>query len=86
MHGRAFYGTLPPIANGMFEPFTYPPISAVLMAPFALVSNTVAGVLMTAVSLSLLICVLALFLRATRLAAGPGSWKIAVAMLPLAVL
>jgi alpha-1,2-mannosyltransferase len=86
MHGRALYGTLPPIANGMLEPFTYPPISAVLMTPFALVSNTVAGVLMTAVSLSLLICVLALFLRAAKLATGPGSWKIAVAVLPLAVL
>jgi alpha-1,2-mannosyltransferase len=86
MHGRALYGTLPPIANGMLEPFTYPPISAVLMTPFALVSNTVAGVLMTLVSLSLLICVLALFLRATKLATGPGSWKLAVAVLPLAVL
>ncbi|MBR7828220.1 DUF2029 domain-containing protein [Actinospica sp. MGRD01-02] len=86
MHGRALYGPLPPIANGMREPFTYPPISAVVMAPLALVSNTVAGVLMTAVSLSLLLCVLALFLRAAKLATGRGSWKLAVAALPFAVL
>lgn len=86
MHGRALYGPLPPIANGMLEPFTYPPIAAVVMAPLALVSNTVAGVLMTAISLSLLVCVLALFLRATRSASGRRSWKLAVALLPFAVL
>ena len=86
MHGRALYGPLPPIANGMLEPFTYPPISAVVMAPLAMVSDTAAGILMTAVSLGLLVCVLVLFLRATRLAAGRGSWKLACAMLPLAVL
>jgi alpha-1,2-mannosyltransferase len=86
MDGRPLYKQLPPIADGLHEPFTYPPISAVVMAPLALVSNTVAGILMTAVSLTLLVCVLALFLRATKLAAGPGSWKIACAMLPLSVL
>jgi alpha-1,2-mannosyltransferase len=86
MHGRALYGPLPPIANGLFEPFTYPPISAVAMAPLAMVSDTAAGILMTAVSLALLVSVLVLFLRATKLAAGPGSWKLACAMLPLAVL
>lgn len=86
MHGRALYGLLPPIANGMLEPFTYPPISAVVMAPLALVSNTVAGVLMTAVSLGLLVSVLALFLQATRLATERRSWKLAIAALPLAVL
>ena len=86
MHGRALYGPLPPIANGLYEPFTYPPISAVVMAPLALISTTAAGVIMTAISLALLISVLALFLRATKLAAGRGSWKLAIAMLPLAVL
>lgn len=86
MHGRALYGKLPPITNGMFEPFTYPPISAVVMAPLALVSTTTAGVLMTAVSLGLLLCVVVLFLRATKLADGPGAWKLASALLPLAVL
>ncbi len=86
IHGRSLYAPLPPIANGMVEPFTYPPISAVAMAPLALVSDTIAGVLMTVVSLALLVCVLALFLRATRLATGPGSWKLAVAALPLAAL
>jgi alpha-1,2-mannosyltransferase len=86
IHGRALYGPLPPIANGMLEPFTYPPISAVVMAPLALVSNTAAGVLMTTVSLGLLICVLALFLRTTMLATGRGAWKLAIALLPFAVL
>jgi alpha-1,2-mannosyltransferase len=86
MHGRALYAPLPPIANGMIEPFTYPPISAVAMAPLALVSDTVAGVLMTVISLALLVCVVALFLRATRLATGPGAWKLALATLPLAAL
>jgi alpha-1,2-mannosyltransferase len=86
MHGRALYGPLPPIANGLLEPFTYPPISAVVMAPLAMVSDTAAGILMTAVSLGLLLAVLVLFLRATKLAGGRGAWKLACAMLPLAVL
>ncbi|HTJ67706.1 MAG TPA: glycosyltransferase 87 family protein [Actinospica sp.] len=86
MHGRALYGDLPPISDGLNEPFTYPPISAVVMAPLALMSTTAAGVVMTAVSLSLFISVLALFLRASKLATGRGSWKLAAAMLPLAVL
>ena len=86
MHGRALYGPLPPIANGLYEPFTYPPISAVVMAPLAVISSTTAGITMTAISLILLISVLALFLRATRLATGRGSWKLAMAALPLAVL
>jgi alpha-1,2-mannosyltransferase len=86
MHGQALYGKLPPISNGMLEPFTYPPISAVVMAPLALVSTTAAGIMMTAVSVALLLCVLVLFLRATKLADGPGAWKLASALLPLAVL
>ena len=86
MHGRALYGPLPPISDGLYEPFTYPPISAVVMSPLALISNTAAGIIMTAVSLGLLISVLALFLRATKLAVGRRSWKLAMAMLPLAVL
>ena len=86
MHGRALYGPLPPISDGLYEPFTYPPISAVLMAPLALIPSTAAGVVMTFVSLGLLISVLALFLRATKLAAGRRAWKLAMAMLPLAVL
>jgi alpha-1,2-mannosyltransferase len=86
MRGDALYGTLPPIANGLLEPFTYPPISAVAMAPLALMSSTAAGIMMTAVSLALLLCVLVLFLRATKLAAGPGAWRLASAMLPVAVL
>lgn len=86
MHGRALYGPLPPISDGLYEPFTYPPISAVVMSPLALISNTAAGIVMTAVSLGLFISVLALFLRATKLAVGRRSWKLAMAMLPLAVL
>lgn len=86
MQGRALYGVLPPISNGLLEPFTYPPISAVVMAPLALVSTTTAGVLMTLISVALLLCVLVLFLRATKLVEGPGAWKFASALLPLAVL
>ena len=86
MHGHALYGPLPPIANGLYEPFTYPPISAVVMAPLAIMSSTAAGTTMTAISLFLLISVLALFLRATKLATWRGSWKLAMATLPLAVL
>lgn len=80
------YGRLPKTQGGLPEPFTYPPISAIAMSPLAVISSTLAGVLMTAVSLALLVGVLALFFRATKLATGPGAWRLAMALLPLAVL
>lgn len=80
------YGRLPRTQGGLPEPFTYPPISAIVMAPLAIISSTLAGVLMTAASLALLVCVLALFFRSTKLAAGRGSWRLATTLLPLAVL
>ncbi|WP_157436566.1 glycosyltransferase 87 family protein [Actinospica robiniae] len=80
------YGRLPETQGGLPEPFTYPPISAIVMSPLAVVSSTLAGVLMTGVSLALLVCVLALFFRATKLAAGRGTWRLAMTLLPLAVL
>jgi alpha-1,2-mannosyltransferase len=86
LNNHDLYGRLPDTQGGLPEPFTYPPISAIAMSPLALVSSTLAGVLMTGVSLALLVCVLALFFRATKLAAGPGSWRLAMTLLPLAVL
>jgi alpha-1,2-mannosyltransferase len=86
LENHNLYGPLPYTQGGLPEPFTYPPISAVVMSPLAVVSSTLAGVLMTGISLALLVCVLALFFRATKLAEGPGSWRMAAMLLPLAVL
>ena len=86
LHNHPLYGTLPDTQGGLPEPFTYPPISAVVMSPLAVISSTLAGILMTAISLALLVCVLALFFRATKLAGGRASWRLAATLLPVAVL
>jgi alpha-1,2-mannosyltransferase len=84
--GQNVYGKLPPTHNGLDLGFTYPPISAVLMAPLSIVSSRMAGILITAVTLGLLIAVMALFLRTAGLAEPGRSVRPAVLLLPAAVL
>jgi alpha-1,2-mannosyltransferase len=80
------YGQLPLTQNGLNLGFTYPPVSAVVMSPLALVSSRVAGILITAGTLALLVAVTALFLRTAGLADTRRSWRLATAFLPVAVL
>jgi alpha-1,2-mannosyltransferase len=84
--GHNLYGPLPPTRNGLNLGFTYPPISAVAMAPLAVVPARLAGILMTGVTLGLMMAVVALFLRTAGLAGRGRSWKLAALLLPLAVL
>ncbi len=63
LRGASLYGRLPPTPAGLRLPFTYPPIAAVLLAPLALVPVTVAGTVLTLVTIALAAAVLRLFLR-----------------------
>ncbi|MGH3415086.1 MAG: glycosyltransferase 87 family protein [Actinocrinis sp.] len=83
--GKDLYGQLPLTSNGLNLGFTYPPISAVVMSPLAEVSSRLAGILMTAITLGLLVSVIALFLRTAGLAGRRRSWRLAMLLLPVAV-
>ena len=52
LRGASLYGRLPPTPAGLRLPFTYPPIAAVLLAPLALVPATVAGTVLTLVTIA----------------------------------
>jgi alpha-1,2-mannosyltransferase len=84
--GQNLYGQLPPTRNGLDLGFTYPPISAVIMSPLAVVPARLAGILVTALTLGLLMAVVALFLRTAGVADRRGSWRLAALLLPVAVL
>ena len=86
LSGHNLYGQLPPTRNGLALGFTYPPISAVLMTPLAVVPARLAGILITALTLGLMMAVVALFLRTAGLADRPRSWRLAALLLPVAVL
>jgi alpha-1,2-mannosyltransferase len=86
LHGQNLYGQLPATGNGLDLGFTYPPISAVVMTPLAVVPARLAGILITALTLGLLMAVVALFLRTAGLADRRRSWRLAALLLPLAVL
>jgi alpha-1,2-mannosyltransferase len=61
--GGDLYGVLPPTSIGHL-PFTYPPVAAVLFAPFALVPAAVANVGVTLLSVAALVLVMVMVLRA----------------------
>ena len=86
LDGRDLYGRLPNTTNGLDLLFTYPPISAIVMAPLAVVTSRMAGILITAVTLTLMMAVTALFLRTAGLADTRRSWRLAALLLPAAAL
>jgi alpha-1,2-mannosyltransferase len=87
LSGKEVYGQLPSVQNGLDLGFTYPPISAVVMVPLAVVPARIAGVIMTALTIGLLLAVLALFLRTAGLVPDRrAGWRWAAALSPLAVL
>jgi alpha-1,2-mannosyltransferase len=64
LHGAALYGRLPATSDGTRGlPFSYPPISAVLLAPLSVIPLAVAETVMTIIGVALLAVVLRLFLR-----------------------
>jgi alpha-1,2-mannosyltransferase len=86
LHGRQLYGPLPPTRNGLDLGFTYPPISAIVMTPLAVIPSRLAAIVMTAITLGLLVAVVALFLRVASLTDRIRGRRFAALLLPLAVL
>jgi len=86
LDNKDLYGQLPLTRNGLNLGFTYPPISAIVMSPLAMVPARLAGVLISAITLGLLMSVIALFLRTAGLAQGARSWRLAALLLPVAAL
>ena len=80
LRGGSLYGRLPPTPAGPKLPFTYPPIAAVLLAPLALVPATVAGTVLTLVTIALAAAVLRLFLRRLALNAAAAGWLLPAAL------
>src|SRR5689334_13684805 len=83
LNGGELYGELPATAVGLGLPFTYPPISAVLLAPATLVPLPVAGVVLTVLTVGSLLVVIAQ-VAGTLWPAWPR-WLLAGALLPLAM-
>src|ERR1700733_4928535 len=80
LRGGSLYGRLPPTPAGLRLPFTYPPIAAVLLAPLALVPATVAGTVLTLVTIVLAAAVLRLFLRRLSLSPAAAGWLLPAAL------
>lgn len=81
LDGGRLYGALPELRTGGHLPFTYPPISAVLLTPFALVPFEVASAAMVVLTVALLALVLVVVLRSLDL----PPWPAAVAALAVAL-
>ena len=84
LHGGNLYGPLPPTLAGLRLPFSYPPIAAVLLAPFALLPMTAASTVLSLVTIALTAVVLRMFLAAAR--PGSASLRTVGWLLPAALL
>ncbi|GAB3458132.1 glycosyltransferase 87 family protein [Actinophytocola sediminis] len=81
LDGGPLYGVLPELRGGRHLPFTYPPISSVLLAPLALVSFEVASAAITLLTVGALVVVLVTVLRSLDV----PPWPVAVALLAVAL-
>lgn len=85
LHGVGLYGPLPATAIGVRLPFSYPPISAVLLSPLSLVPMAVASAALTLISIALLAVVLHVFMRSLSAAHVKSRWHVRW-LLPVALL
>ena len=77
LSGRDLYGQLPATQVGARLPFTYPPVAAFLLSPFALLPMNVAATVLTLGTLALLPVVLRVFLCRLGDPADPSVWLLA---------
>jgi alpha-1,2-mannosyltransferase len=82
LRGVDLYGRLPATQAGVRLPFTYPPVAAFLLSPFALVPMTVAATVLTLGTITLLVVVLRLFLRRIAGPAAGSPWALAWLLIP----
>jgi alpha-1,2-mannosyltransferase len=80
------YGRLPATEVGTRLPFTYPPVAALLLSPFALVPMAVAATVLTLGTIALLAVVLRVFLRRLGGPAAGSPWTLAWLLLPALLL
>lgn len=87
MEGRPLYadGAMFHTQAGLDLPFTYPPLSAIVFAPLALVSLPVASVAITATTLLLLVVSTWIVLSRLEVGASAHRWWLAVGLAALAV-
>jgi alpha-1,2-mannosyltransferase len=81
-HGGELYGPLPELRTGVHLSFTYPPISAVLLTPLALVPFEVASAATVVLTAGLLALVLVVVLRSLDV----SPWPAAIVLLAPALL
>jgi alpha-1,2-mannosyltransferase len=77
LHGGNLYGPLPATRAGVRLPFTYPPVAAILLAPFALVPFPAAATALTLATIALLALVLRVFLHRLAGPAAGSPWALA---------
>jgi alpha-1,2-mannosyltransferase len=78
LEGGNLYGTLPPTAQGVRMPFTYPPLAAIILSPLSLIPLQAAGIVLDLA----IVAVLALALRPFRRRLGwELTWVLPAALL-----
>jgi alpha-1,2-mannosyltransferase len=77
LRGGNLYGPLPATRAGVRLPFTYPPVAAILLAPFALVPFPAAATVLTLATVALLATVLRVFLRRLAGPTAESPWALA---------
>ncbi|WP_024793155.1 glycosyltransferase 87 family protein [Tomitella biformata] len=70
--GADLYGPMPLTSGGIGLPFTYPPLSAVVFAPFTFVSLSIASLLITISSIVMLAVTVGIWLRSLRSGPAPS--------------
>ncbi|MEU5841127.1 glycosyltransferase 87 family protein [Rhodococcus sp. NPDC047139] len=77
LDGDDIYGQMPPVTDDYVLPFTYPPLSAMLFAPLALIPVVLGKIVFTLVSVAALVVTLRVVLGRIRPDLdGPTSWLV----------
>ncbi|HEX4224001.1 MAG TPA: glycosyltransferase 87 family protein [Pseudonocardiaceae bacterium] len=88
-HGGDLYGWIPPVHIGprsLYMLFTYPPVSAILLAPLSLVSFATASVLISVLTVATLLLVVVLAVRGLGLFTSRWrGWLLVGAVFPVAL-
>ncbi|HEY4022711.1 MAG TPA: glycosyltransferase 87 family protein [Pseudonocardiaceae bacterium] len=85
-HGGDLYGWIPQVRGGQHMLFTYPPVSAILLAPLSAISFAAASVLISTLTVAALLLVVVLAVRSLGLLRSRWrGWLLVGAMFPVAL-
>ena len=78
--GQSLYadGSMPFTSDGIWLPFTYPPFAAMTFVPLGAMTLTVAGVLMSLITIGLLVVVIHIVLRVLSVGSSGNRWWLAL--------